>query len=461
MTSRRRRALLALGAIAAVAVALGVIVVTGVTASGGGPKRTPTVSGAATVQRRDLVATDTESGTLGYADPQTVYNRLTGTITWLPSVGQVVDPGGTLFRIDDAPIVLFDGSTPAYRALGPGVGDGPDVRELNRDLRRMGFDPYGEITVDDAWQTATTDAVERWQASLGERETGAIALGEIAFLPGAQRITAVDGVLGSTGQGADYIPGAARTTFIALHGAPASAPSAPAAPSRAPAAGGGDNAAILSALEALLRAQAAKASGNANDNNSGNGGDASGGTPAQAILQTASTRLVVTVALEATNESEAVIGEGVTVELPDGTLVNGRVTQVNPVSDGAGGSPAGAGAATNGNGGGNGDDNGNDNGGGSPPTIPVTVVLTGRLPADDAGLDQATVSVNFVQQRATNVLAVPVTALLATQGGGYAVQEAAPPHELLHVTPGLFTAGYVQVSGAGLYPGLQVTDAQG
>ncbi len=36
----------------------------------------PKVAGSATVQRRDLVATDTESGTLGYANPQTVYNRL-------------------------------------------------------------------------------------------------------------------------------------------------------------------------------------------------------------------------------------------------------------------------------------------------------------------------------------------------------------------------------------------------
>src|SRR5690349_16806444 len=50
-------------------------------------------SGSATVQRRDLVQTDTEAGTLSYAKPQTVYDRLSGTITWLPSVGQVIKPG--------------------------------------------------------------------------------------------------------------------------------------------------------------------------------------------------------------------------------------------------------------------------------------------------------------------------------------------------------------------------------
>ena len=78
-----------------------------------------------------------------------------------------------------------------------------------------------------------------------------------------------------------------------------------------------------------------------------------------------------------------------------------------------------------------------------------------------SGLDQAAVSVNFEQQVERNVLSVPVTALLATAGGGYAVQAAAPPHGLIAVTPGLFAAGYVQISGSAIYPGLQVTDSQG
>jgi multidrug efflux pump subunit AcrA (membrane-fusion protein) len=89
----------------------------------------------------------------------------------------------------------------------------------------------------------------------------------------------------------------------------------------------------------------------------------------------------------------------------------------------------------------------------------VTNALTGHRKIH--GLDQAAVSVNFEQQKATNVLSVPVTALIATAGGGYAVQEAAAPHRLLPVTPGLFAAGYVQISGAQITPGLQVTDSQG
>ena len=66
-----------------------VIVVVIVASDGGasspGAAAGTTATGAATVQRRNLVATDTESGTLSYADPQTVYNRLSGTITWVPA----------------------------------------------------------------------------------------------------------------------------------------------------------------------------------------------------------------------------------------------------------------------------------------------------------------------------------------------------------------------------------------
>lgn len=46
-----------------------------------------TYAGATTVQRRNLAETDTESGTLSYARSNTNYNRLSGTVTWLPAVG--------------------------------------------------------------------------------------------------------------------------------------------------------------------------------------------------------------------------------------------------------------------------------------------------------------------------------------------------------------------------------------
>ena len=50
----------------------------------------------------------------------------------------------------------------------------------------------------------------------------------------------------------------------------------------------------------------------------------------------------------------------------------------------------------------------------------MTIALRGRGP----GLDQAPVDVGFAVERRRGVLAVPVKALLARQGGGYAVEVA-------------------------------------
>jgi len=201
----------------------------------------------------------------------------------------------------------------------------------------------------------------------------------------------------------------------------------------------------------LKNSKSSASSGSGSGGSKGSGSKASGsggGAAAQPILETASTKLVVSVALDASKRSEAVVGERVSVEMPDGSTVNGRVTQVSSVAQ--------ASSSSNSN------SNSNAGGGSGAPsaTVPVTVGLTGRH-RSLAGLDQAAVSVNFVQQQARHVLSVPVTALLATAGGGYDVQVAAPPHRLIAVTPGLFAAGYVQISGSGIYAGLQVTDSQG
>ena len=164
-------------------------------------------------------------------------------------------------------------------------------------------------------------------------------------------------------------------------------------------------------------------------------------------MTTSSTKLVVTVDLSASSQSEATIGERVGVEMPDGSTVGGHVTAVSPVAQ----------ASTSGAGGGGAGGNGGSGSGGS--TVPVTIVLDRR--ARGGGLDQASVSVNFVQRKARHVLSVPVTALLATSGSSFAVQEADRPRRLIPVTTGLFAAGYVEISGSGIHPGLRVTDSQG
>jgi multidrug efflux pump subunit AcrA (membrane-fusion protein) len=70
------------------------------------------------------------------------------------------------------------------------------------------------------------------------------------------------------------------------------------------------------------------------------------------------------------------------------------------------------------------------------------------------------VEVSITSQSVHNVLAVPVAALLARSGGGYAVEvvDGDRTHHLVRVTPGLFddAVGLVQVSGPGLTAGQRV-----
>jgi hypothetical protein len=453
-------------------------------ASGADGRSAGTTGGSATVRRRTLVATDTESGTLSYAGAQTVYNRLGGTVTWLPPVGRTIKPGGVLYRIDGRPVILMSGSSPAYRALSAADVDGHDVLELNRNLKRLGFDAT-EITADDIWQPATSLGVEELQESLGEEPTGEETLGQVVFLPGPQLVSALDTTVGSTGAGggssaaaqeSSTAPFAASAEFVSST-RPAttttsttpltSTTSTTSTKTTSPSDGA---ARALSALARELKAEttqlkaataALKATANSAHNSSSSSGShhssssshhSSGGSTggsAQAILQTTSTRLVVTVDLSASSQAEARVGERVSVEMPAGNSVRAKIIAVSRIAQ----------SSSSGSGGGQSAGQGSGSGGGSSSTVPVTIALIG--PHRTAGLDQAAVSVAFVSQRARHVLSVPVTALVATSGTRYALQQASVPHTLIPVTVGLFAAGYVQVSGSGVHPGLAVTDSQG
>ncbi|MGH3262798.1 MAG: peptidoglycan-binding domain-containing protein [Trebonia sp.] len=236
----RRRLLTVLAMILVAAAAVAVVLSVDGGGNGGGSRVGSTATGSARVQRRNLVATDTEAGTLSYADPQTVYAQLPGTITWLPAVGKVIRPGHALLMIDNSPVLLLSGSTPAWRDLKPSDAAGPDIYELNRDLVALGYEPQW-ITVDDAWQAGTTAAVKELQQHFGEPQTGSLPLGQAVFLPGPQLTQSQSLAVGS-------------------------------------ATGGGST----------------------------------------AVLNTSSTRLIVTVDLSPSSQSEATIGEKVTVEMPNG-----------------------------------------------------------------------------------------------------------------------------------------------
>ena len=87
----------------------------------------------------------------------------------------------------------------------------------------------------------------------------------------------------------------------------------------------------------------------------------------------------------------------------------------------------------------------------------MTVTITLDRPPPGAALDQAPVNVNITSQRAANVLAVPVDALLALQGGGFGVQVVTGgTSHLAGVSTGLYSSTMVEVSGSGIRAGMRV-----
>jgi hypothetical protein len=164
------------------------------------------------------------------------------------------------------------------------------------------------------------------------------------------------------------------------------------------------------------------------------------GAPATAgatVLTASSLTPVVTADLDASMQGEVAVGNKVSVTLPDGSVTPGMISSVSTASSSSSSS------------------SGNSNGSG---TATITVVVSLSDPKAAGNLNQAPVQVTITTGSVSNVLIVPVDALLAQPGGSYAVEVTGPGgHHLVAVTPGLFddAAGTVQVTG-NLTPGQRV-----
>jgi hypothetical protein len=158
---------------------------------------------------------------------------------------------------------------------------------------------------------------------------------------------------------------------------------------------------------------------------------------AGAVLSVTSTRRQVTIGLDAAQQAPVKVGDPVTITLPSNETTPGRVSFVGSVAT----TPSGSDANQD-----------------STPTIEVDVTPTHS--GETGRLDQAPVQVSIVTDTVQNVLVVPVDALLALAGGGYAVEVVGPAgaHRLVGVTLGLFddAQGLVEVEGDGLRAGQRV-----
>jgi peptidoglycan hydrolase-like protein with peptidoglycan-binding domain len=308
----------------------------------------------ATVERGTLSDVVSQYGTLTYrarpdGSPYAVINHARGTYTELPNGGDRVDCGAMLYRVNDNPVVLLCGSTPAYRSLSQG-DSGPDVTELNANLVHLGYAARAQL--DPTWgrfSSKTVSALKQLQSRLGEDQTGSLKLGQAVFLPESVRIARVTGELGASAQ------------------------------------------------------------------------------PGARVAQATSDALEVQVNLDPSQQGQVKQGDRAQITLPGNESVTGRVERLGRVAQIA----AGQDTTT------------------SRATIPAYIGLD--HPAQAHGLEQAPVQVEINTSGVENALSVPVTAIVGTSGGGFAVEvvRADTRRELVAVRLGLFdtAAGRVQVEG--------------
>jgi peptidoglycan hydrolase-like protein with peptidoglycan-binding domain len=492
---RRRARIAALAAVIAAVVAIALVVVL----HSHHPKAKKQGSGVPAgetttrVQRRTLTEHANIDGTLTYGSKLELFDRLSGTFTWLPATGTVIRRGGTLFKVNQLPIVLMYGSVPAYRALKEGVSKGADVEELNENLIALGYDPSGEITDYERFGSSTTAAVKLWQAAEGLPKTGEVELGRVVFAPGARRVTEVhvglgqdppggsgseaadaeepagdaegspaEGPEGSPAEGPEGSPteepasdghaneqvgkaqkpapeepatkGVAKEPAgkeLAAKRPAATEPSTKGPRAKEPAAKATEPAAKAPVKEAADQPGSTRSPSDSSGEDPGSTGEPSGGA-GMLVLTTTSTRQLVQLSVEAAQQRLAHVGETAPVTLPNGNSVRGHITNVGTVATESSGE-----------------------GGEAKATISVTVSLERPVKR----LDEAPVTVELVEESVKGVLTVPATALIATAGGRYAIETLQNGRRAqLEVTPGMFADGYVQIEGRDVHDGLLVTE---
>ncbi len=156
------------------------------------------------------------------------------------------------------------------------------------------------------------------------------------------------------------------------------------------------------------------------------------GAPGTRLLTYTGTATIVTVDLDVEDRAVAKAGNAVSVTMPDGARVPGKVTAVATVIEPGSGQDA-------------------------EPTTRVEALVALDDPQAGRDLGQAAVDVTFTASERRDVLTVPVAALVALEAGGFGVEVVegdATRH--VPVTTGLFAGGRVEISGDGLTEGMTV-----
>ncbi|TAK69567.1 MAG: peptidoglycan-binding protein [Actinomycetota bacterium] len=155
-----------------------------------------------------------------------------------------------------------------------------------------------------------------------------------------------------------------------------------------------------------------------------------GAEPNQQVLTYSGITPVVTVPLDVAKQHLVHKDDPTTITLPDGSTLDGVVTSVGNVAQTI------------------------DDG----KTHFVTVIVSIKdKDALGGGYDSAPVSLTITSGVKQNVLIVPITALVASPDGGYAVEVVTGDKaSFVKVTTGMFAQGKVEISGDGIGPGTPV-----
>ena len=378
---------------------------------------------------RDLTATE---------DALAVSGNMNGVVTEVVAAGATVEQGDVLYRVDGEPVVVMYGDIPAYRTLRDLSENmsGVDVLQLETALVALGYDPDLLATVDEEFTDYTETMVARWQEALGVEEDGQVALGAVIFVPGQAEVLSVSVEVGqsvnsgqpiatvSAGdplQGADVFQLEEALVAMGYEG-PTVDGMLDAGTKDAVLAWQADTGVDADGVVNLGEIVFLSSMVQVNDVLVSVGSTVNAGT---AVLGISSADKFVTFDLPAADQGLLAVGQEVNIEMPDGTDTPGTVLSVASVASG------GQGEAT----------------------FEVKIALDDPLVA--AGLDEAPVDVEVISDSVSNVMAVPVSALVALAEGGYAVEvdTGNGATQLVAVDPGFYADGLVEVESGSLAVG--------
>lgn len=151
----------------------------------------------ATVTRATLELVEELDGTLGFEGSGSIVNQLSGTITRIYAAeGDILERGEQIIEVNGSTrsSVMY-GLRPAWRTLEYGAW-GYDVKQLQENLQALGY-MDSSLVPDYTFGTDTEAAVQAWQAERRVEQDGIVRLGEVVFLTGPVRLTAVQAQLGT------------------------------------------------------------------------------------------------------------------------------------------------------------------------------------------------------------------------------------------------------------------------